>query len=137
MYTSVSRPRAAPIIAVATPCCPAPVSAIEPGLPHPAREQSLTEGIVELVGPAVDEVLALQPDLRPAGSTREIAGKIQWSGSAPEGPRHPVEFGPERTVVTRGLPRAVQFLEGGDEGLGYVRPAVGTEPSTHGSIRNQ
>ena len=49
-------------MAVATPCWPAPVSAITRVLPEATGKQRLAEGVVDLVGAGVGEVLALEVD---------------------------------------------------------------------------
>ena len=49
-------------MAVATPCWPAPVSAMMRVLAHPPREQRLAEHVVDLVRAGVAEVLALEQD---------------------------------------------------------------------------
>ena len=49
-------------VAVATPCMPAPVSAITRGLPMRLRQHDLAEHVVHLVRAGVVEVLALEVD---------------------------------------------------------------------------
>ena len=51
---------------MATPCWPAPVSAITRRLPMRRVKQGLAERVVDLVGAGVVEVFAFQIDLRPA-----------------------------------------------------------------------
>jgi hypothetical protein len=63
MKTVHSRPSRAAAVAVATPCCPAPVSAITRLLPMRLGEQGLTDDVVDLVRPGVREVLALGVDV--------------------------------------------------------------------------
>ena len=66
MNTSHWRPSSAVTVAVATPCCPAPVSAMMRGLPMRRASKRLADGVVDLVRAGVTEVFALQVDLRAA-----------------------------------------------------------------------
>ncbi len=52
-------------VAVATPCCPAPVSAISRDLPRRFGEQSLTQNIIDLVASRVVQVFTLEEDPGP------------------------------------------------------------------------
>jgi hypothetical protein len=54
-----SQPKRAATVAVATPCCPAPVSAMIRFFFHPLREQDLAEGIVDFVRAGVEQIFAL------------------------------------------------------------------------------
>ena len=71
MKTSHSMPKRAATVAVATPCWPAPVSAMTRLFAHPPGQQGLAEGVVDLVGAGVVQVLAFQVDPRPAQFLRE------------------------------------------------------------------
>jgi len=53
-----------------------------PTLAHLARQQGLTEGVVDLVRAGVAEVLALEPDAGAAESRRQPARRIQRSRTA-------------------------------------------------------
>ena len=59
MYTAAFISRAAQAMAVATPCWPAPVSAIMRDFFICRASRGLAQGVVYLVGAAVAEVLAL------------------------------------------------------------------------------
>ena len=63
MKTVHSRPSSAAAVAEATPCWPAPVSAIIRRLPIRLVKQRLADHVVELVRAGVREVLALEEDL--------------------------------------------------------------------------
>ena len=76
-------PSSAAAVAVATPCWPAPVSAITRRLPMRLGEQRLAEGVVDLVGAGVEQVLALEPDPRPA----ELVAQPRAPGTAASGGR--------------------------------------------------
>ena len=60
MYTTHSRSSSAQAVAVATPCWPAPVSAMTRGLPSRRVSSAWPERVVDLVGARVVEVLALE-----------------------------------------------------------------------------
>jgi hypothetical protein len=61
-------PKRAHTVAVATPCWPA--------LAEPPGEQCLRDGVVDLVGAGVVQVLPLEVDQRAAGAPRSRAGLI-------------------------------------------------------------
>ena len=61
---------------MATPCWPAPVSAMIRALAHPLGQQRLAERVVDLVGAGVVEVLALEVD-GVAGGVAQPPGQIQ------------------------------------------------------------
>ena len=58
----------------ATPCWPAPVSAIDALRAEALREQRLADGVVDLVRAGVREILALEPHLR-APALRKSRGR--------------------------------------------------------------
>ena len=62
MKTVHSRPSRAAAVAVATPCWPAPVSAMTRRLAHPLGQQGLADDVVDLVRSGVRQVLALRED---------------------------------------------------------------------------
>ena len=62
-------PNSAAAVAVATPCWPAPVSAISARLAQTTSQQSLAEHVVDLVRAGVVEVFALEDD---AGAARVL-----------------------------------------------------------------
>ena len=82
MYTTHSSPSRAAAVAVATPCCPAPVSAIMRRLPICLRQQGLPQGVVDLVRAGMGQVFALEVDARPAQVRGQAAGKAQRGGPA-------------------------------------------------------
>ena len=77
MYTTHSNPNSAHTVAVATPCCPAPVSATTRCLPMRSHQQRLTQAVVDLVRAGVQQVFALQINLRPAEFLRQPPRKKQ------------------------------------------------------------
>ena len=72
-----SSPKRAHTVAVATPCWPAPVSAMIRLLAEPLRDQRLPERVVQLVRAGVHQILALEVDplvRREALDARERGG---------------------------------------------------------------
>ena len=63
MCTSHSNPKKAAAVAMATPCCPAPVSAIRRFFADEFGQQSLAHAVVQLVGSGVVQILSFQIDL--------------------------------------------------------------------------
>ena len=128
---TVSKPSSAPTIAVATPCWPAPVSAISRRLAHALREQALAEHLVGLVRAAVEQVLALQIDVAgqvaAAGQRRRPAGIIGQQA---------VELGRERGVVLRVEEGGLELLERGHQDLGHVAAAEAAEAAAQAHARN-
>ena len=81
------RPKRAQTVAVATPCWPAPVSAMIRVLPMRHREQDLADAIVDLVRAGVVELVALEVDLRAFPRARramlgQALGEIERAGAA-------------------------------------------------------
>lgn len=65
-------PKYAPAVASATPCCPAPVSAISFFFAEIFREQRFAHAVVELVRARVVQVFALQVDAAAADAFRQV-----------------------------------------------------------------
>jgi hypothetical protein len=103
-------------------------------LAHALGEQGLAEGVVDLVGAGVGEVLALEPDGGAAGGLGDRAGvlgepvgAVEGRGPANEGAVEVLELVPE-VVVDAGLGVDLAELgERGDEGLGDEDAAVVAE----------
>ncbi len=102
---------------------------------HAAGQQALAEGIVDLVGAGVGQVLAFEIDLCAAALLGEAGGEAQGRGPPGVGAVEVAELVPEGRV---GAGLAVGRLEGGDrghEGLGNVAPAVGAESTRSNPFR--
>ena len=123
---------AAQAVAVATPCWPAPVSAITRALAHAPREQRLAERVVDLVGAGVVEVLALEVDLR-AASARSAARRGRAASAGRRSRRAGARARPGSRVVARLLVGRVELVERRDERLGDEPAAVGSEASSRRS----
>jgi hypothetical protein len=90
------RPKRAATVAVATPCWPAPVSAMIACLAHPAGEQDLADAVVDLVRAGVVQLLALQIDLGAAQMLGQPLGIIKRARPADIILHQVVELGCER-----------------------------------------
>ena len=126
MYTVHGSPRRAQAAALATPCCPAPVSATMRLRAEAPGEQRLPDGVVDLVGAGVRQVLALQPDLRPP-ARREPLGERERRRTADPAVELPAELALEFPRVQVLAHAARQALERRDESLGHIASAEGTE----------
>ena len=88
------------------------------------RQQPLPDGVVDLVGAGVGQVLALEVDLGAAELSRQVLGEVQRRRPAGEVAQHqrPARPGtpgrPSRAVVG-----ALELLDGGHQRLGHVAPA--------------
>ena len=96
-------------------------------LAHPPRQHSLAQRVVDLVRAGVQQVLALQVDLRSAELLRHALGKIERGGTAAVVVQQIVQLGMEGGV---GLGRGVgllQLLERGHQRLRHIAPAIDAE----------
>ena len=113
-----------------------------PGLAQPPGQEGLAEGVVDLVGAGVAEVLALQVqpqagrDRRPGGAGRsdEPARFVEGRGGQPIGAiergrparigrQQGPELGPEAGIVAELVVRPLEVLEGRHQGLRHVPTA--------------
>ena len=128
MYTVQSRPNNAAAVAVATPCCPAPVSAITRCLPMRRGEQRLSEHVVDLVRARVREVFALQQHAH-AEPLREPRTLRDGRGAPGVGPEEIRELLAKRVVVPGPAELRFELFERVDQGLGRVATAELAEPA--------
>ena len=77
-----SKPNSAQTVAVATPCWPAPVSAMMRCLPMRLASSAWPSAVVDLVRAGVEQVFALEVDVRAAQSLAEPPGEIERRGPA-------------------------------------------------------
>jgi hypothetical protein len=96
----------------------------DPLLAEPAGDERLAKGVVDLVRAGVAEVLALQIDGLPL---REPLRSVERGGAADVVALQPAQLGEKAGVVLDLRPAALQLVQGGDERLGHVAPAVGAE----------
>ena len=127
MYTTHSRPRRAATVADATPCWPAPVSAMIRVLPMRAREQRLADGVVDLVRAGVVEVLALEQDARAADFAAQALGVVDRARAADVVREVVLELGDELRIDARRVVGRGQFLQRPDQRFGDEAAAVAAE----------
>ena len=75
MYTTQSRPKSAQAVAVATPCCPAPVSAITLRLPIRLASSTCPSTLLILWEPVWARSSRLSRTVPPAASENRCAGE--------------------------------------------------------------
>ena len=133
MNTLHRKPNRAAAVAVATPCWPAPVSAMTGRLAHVAGQQRLAQHVVDLVGAGVGQVLPLQqhPHAEALRQAVALGYRCRPAGVAGEQRR---ELGPE--VVRRpGLAEGgLQIHQRRDEGLGDEAAAELAEAAPVGRL---
>ncbi len=93
-------------------------------LPHPLCQQRLPERVVDLVGPRVREVLALEEDARAAERLGEPPGFVQRRRASDVVPQQLAERGAEGLVRASREVRALELVDRGDERLGNEPSAV-------------
>jgi len=71
-------------VAEATPCWPAPVSAMMRGLPIFHGEQALADSVVDFVRASMEEILALEINTGATEFFREARSKLQRCRAAGE-----------------------------------------------------
>jgi hypothetical protein len=105
----------------------------DPPLVHAAREQCLPDGVVDLVGAGVVQILALEhhggADLRP-----EAAGLGDGRRAAHELGQELLVLGPERRIRPDGVIQRREVVQRRDQRLGHVASAVRAEPALHGAL---
>ena len=106
-------PIRAATVAVATPCWPAP--------------QGLAQGVVDLVGARVVEVLALEVDLGAAQVAGHIGREVEAGGPVRVVLVEVGQIGLELRVVLEPVVGLLQFDHGGHQGLGDVLAPVDAE----------
>jgi hypothetical protein len=119
MYTSHSSPSRAAAVADATPCWPAPVSAL--------GEQRLAEHVVDLVRAGVAEIFSLEIDARAAAVPGEALGEVERGGPPRVVPEEIAEPAPEAGILARGVEGTLQLDERRHEGLGDEAAAEAAE----------
>src|ERR1700755_162023 len=117
------------MVALATPCCPAPVSAMMRGLAMLDGEQALADGIVDFVGAGVEEIFALEVDARATEMLCEPFGELKGRGAAYEIFEQILELRLEGGIGFGEVVGALEFEERDHEGFGNVAAAVGAEAS--------
>ena len=122
------RPKWAQAVAVATPCWPAPVSAMTRGLPIRSVSRAWPMRVVDLVGAGVVEVLALEVDVRAAALFAQPLGVIERRRPADVVLQQRGELGLKRGVLRRFVVFDGEFVERANERFGHVAAAERAEP---------
>ena len=102
----------------------------DPLLAHPAGQQRLADGVVDLVRAGVVQVLALEQDLRAADFAAQALGVVDRAGPADVMLEVLVEGGDEGRIDAGGVVGGGQFLQGPDQGFSDETPAVAAEVAT-------
>ena len=97
------------------------------GLAHAAGEEDLADAVVDLVGAGVEEVFALEVDLRAAQFAGEALGKVKGRGPAAELAEVVIELALELRVLLRAEILLLQFVQRVHERLGHKSASVGAE----------
>ena len=88
-------------------------------LAHPAGQQRLPQGVVDLVRARVRQVFALQEDPRAARLRRQAPRLVERRGPADVVGQQVVELGEERLVLTDAVILALELLDRRHERLGH------------------
>ena len=96
-------------------------------LAHAPRQQRLTDGVVDLVGPGVVEVLTLEVDLRPAQHLRPAPRVIDRTGPAHEVLQLVTELCLEVRIMAVALVGLAQLGERADQRLGDEQATIRAE----------
>ncbi len=96
-------------------------------LAHPPREQSLAQGIVDLVGPGVEQVFALEINSGPAQFLSQPLGEIKRRRPAGKILQQQVQFGLEFSVSLDCLVLVLEFQQRRHQRLRHIAAAVHAE----------
>ena len=94
------------------------------GFAHAAGEQNLTNGVVDLMGAGVQQILALEINFRAAELLREPLGEVERRGTTTKITQQRGEFFSKFRILPRGMVFVFQFAQGGHQRLGNKHPAV-------------
>ena len=121
MYTVHGSPTRAQAAALATPCCPAPVSAIDTACTQPPSQQRLPERIVDLVRAGVRQILALEPQLR-APARRKPRHRRQRRGAARPLAQLSLQLALKVSIAEPAACTGLESLVRRDQCLGHIAP---------------
>ena len=99
----------------------------DPLLAHPPRQQRLAERIVDLVRAGVQQVFALQINLRAAAMPRQPLREIKFGRPAGELLQVMPQLLLKRRIFARHLVRGAEFLQRRHQRLGHEHAAVAAE----------
>ncbi len=126
MYTTHSSPSSAQTVAVATPCWPAPVSAITRRLPILCASSAWPSALLSLCEPVWLRSSRLRYTL-PPDALGEPPRAVQRGGAPAEVAQQPVELRAVGGVRAGVHPRLLELGERGHQRLGDVLPPVASE----------
>jgi len=107
-------------------CWPAPVSAITASC-HCVWQQSLAERVVNFVRAGVQQVFALEINLRPAQRFREPLGEIERRRPSRVVGQQRTQLGLERRIRLGFFVGVLQFVQRSHQRLRHVAPAIDAE----------
>ena len=107
----------------------------DPLLAHAPGEQRLADRVVDLVGAGVEQVLALEVDLRPAAVARQALREVERRGPPGELGEVPPELRLELGVHAGRRVDGMELLKGGHQGLRHEDAAV--RPEVAGRVRQR
>ena len=90
---------------------------------HAPREQDLAEGVVDLMRAGVEQIFALQINLRAAELLREALGKVERRGPSAVVAEQAVEFGVKGGIGLGALVFGGEFEQRGHQRLGHEHAA--------------
>ena len=99
----------------------------DPALAHPAREKNLPQGVVDLVGPGVKEILAFEVDFGTAQFAGEALSKVKRRGASGEVLEGVCEFVLERLVLAGRRVFVRKRVERVHERFGHKHSTIGAE----------
>ena len=102
-----------------------------PLLAHPPSQQPLTQRIVDLVRPRMQQVLTLQIDLRPTALLRQPLRKIQRSRPPAVVLQQIIQLRLKRRILLRLLVGVLQLLQRRHQRLRNISPAIRPKPPRH------
>ena len=94
------------------------------GFAHAAGEQDLANGVVDLVGAGVQQILALEVDFCPTELLREPFRQVERRRTTTKITQQRGEFFSKFRILPRGMVFVFQFAQGGHQRLGDKHPAV-------------
>ena len=121
-----STPSSAHAVAVATPCWPAPVSAMMRVLPMRLASRHCPSALLILCAPGVEQVLALEVD-GVADRLGEALGVVERRRAPGEVAQQRAQLLEEARVLAGGDPGGLQLGERRHQRLGHVLAPVGAE----------
>ena len=114
-------------MAVATPCCPAPGFGDDARLAHAPGQQDLADAVVDLVRPRVEQVFALEVNLRPAQFPGQALRQVKRRGPAAELSQVILELALELRVLLRPEVLGLQLVQRVHQRLRHVTAPVRAE----------